>query len=143
MVHEKIIRSVLIWGWVQALIAKKIKNWFKKNFWGDGNVLKLDCSCITLFIKNKFLHGKLCISKAEKKYEVIAAPQHTCQRCHSKGEKGNQLSVKVGQEPRTEMNSKAKKNRQIIPAVSIVYSRLGAENKSEAKPHTCKTLLRR
>lgn len=53
------------------------------------------------------------------------------------------LSVKAGQEPRTEMNSKAKKNSQIIPAVSIVYSRLGAENKSEAKPHTCKTLLRR
>lgn len=53
------------------------------------------------------------------------------------------LPVKVGQEPRTEMNSKAEKNRHIIPAVSIVYSLLGAENKSEAKPHTCKTLLRR
>lgn len=92
-IKKKIIRSVLVWGWVQALIAKKRKNWFKKNFWGDGNVLKLDCGCITLFIKNKFLHGKLYISKAEKKNEVIAVPQHTCQRCHSKGEKGNQLCL--------------------------------------------------
>ena len=38
-------------------------------------------------------YGKLYIIKAEKKNEVIVPLQHTCQKCHSKGEKGNQLCL--------------------------------------------------